>query len=136
MGSAIEVARAIEMVRAKQSRGKLRKESGTALGALLTWLAASGMVIIEQVPDEWSIVALVLGALVGVANVYVARFTEPAVTESQQERIVREVEKLEEWQQAADSRVELPVYSEASTGDVAVDPVEYEGRHRAVPYAD
>lgn len=136
MGSAIEVARAIEMVRAEQSRGKLRKESGTALGALLTWLAASGMAIIEQVPDEWSIVALALGALVGVANVYVARFTEPAVTESQQKRIVREVERLEEWQQASDSRVELPVYSEASTGDVAVDPVEYEGRHRAVPYAD
>lgn len=135
MGNVFEVVRAIERVRSNQSHGKLRKESGTALGSLMAWLAASGMVLIDQIPHEWSVAALILGALVGVANVYVARFTEPAVTASQQQRIVREMEKIQEWE-AANSHVELPVYDGASTADALGGPVDYEGRHRAVPHAD
>ena len=135
MSKAFEISRAIEVVRAKQSHGKLRKESGAALGSLLTWLAASGVVLLEQVPEEWSIVALALGGLVGVANVYVARFTEPAVTAAQQKRIVREAYKLEGLEAVQDS-VNLPVYDDDSTADAVANPLDYEGRHRAVGDAD
>lgn len=108
---------AIEAVRAGQSAGKLRKESGSALLSLMTWLAMSGAVLVDQIPQEWSVVALVLGALVGAANVYVARFTEPAVTAAQEERILREVERVEAAEEAAAAPVELPVYSGESTRD-------------------
>ena len=106
---------AIEAVRASQSGGKLRKESGSALVSLMTWLAVSGAVLIEQVPEEWSFAALVLGALVGAANVYVARFTEPAVTQMQQDRILREVDRVETAEAVAAAPAVLPVYRGEST---------------------
>lgn len=106
---------AIEAVRASQSAGKLRKESGSALVSLMTWLAVSGAVLIEQVPEEWSVAALTLGALVGAANVYVARFTEPAVTQMQQDRILREVDRVETAEAVAAAPAALPVYRGEST---------------------
>lgn len=107
--------KAIEAVRDAQSAGKLRKESGSALVSLLTWLAVSGAVLIEQIPEEWSVAALILGALVGAANVYVARFTEPAVTQMQQDRILREVDRVEAAEAVAAAPAELPVYRGEST---------------------
>ena len=106
---------AIETIRASQSAGQLRKESGSALVSLLTWLAVSGAVLIEQIPEEWSVAALVLGALVGAANVYVARFTEPAVTKSQEDRILREVDRVETAAAVAAAPAVLPVYRGEST---------------------
>lgn len=106
---------AIEAIRATQSAGQLRKESGSALVSLLTWLAVSGAVLIEQIPEEWSVAALILGALVGAANVYVARFTEPAVTQMQQDRILREVDRVEAAEAVAAAPAELPVYRGEST---------------------
>ena len=106
---------AIEAVRASQSAGQLRKESGSALLSLMTWLAVSGAVLIEQIPEEWSVAALILGALVGAANVYVARFTEPAVTQMQQDRILREVDRVEAAAAVAAAPAELPVYRGEST---------------------
>lgn len=106
---------AIESVRAGQSSGKLRKESGAAFASLMTWLAVSGAVLVDQIPEEWSVAALVLGALVGAANVYVARFTEPAVTQKQEERILREVDRVEAEREAAAAPAELPVYRGEST---------------------
>ena len=107
--------KAIGAVRDAQSSGKLRKESSSALVSLLTWLAVSGAVLIEQIPEEWSVAALILGALVGAANVYVARFTEPAVTQMQQDRILREVDRVEAAEAVAAAPAELPVYRGEST---------------------
>lgn len=107
--------KAIGAVRDAQSSGQLRKESGSALVSLLTWLAVSGAVLIEQIPEEWSVAALILGALVGAANVYVARFTEPAVTQMQQDRILREVDRVEAAETVAAAPAELPVYRGEST---------------------
>lgn len=107
--------KAIGAVRDAQSAGKLRKESSSALVSLLTWLAVSGAVLIEQIPEEWSVAALILGALVGAANVYVARFTEPAVTQMQQDRILREVDRVEAAETVAAAPAELPVYRGEST---------------------
>lgn len=107
--------KAIGAVRASQPAGKLRKESGSALVSLLTWLAVSGAVLIEQIPEEWSVAALILGALVGAANVYVARFTEPAVTQMQQDRILREVDRVEAAEAVAAAPAALPVYRGEST---------------------
>lgn len=113
--SKVATKQAIEAVRASQSAGKLRKESGSALVSLLTWLAVSGAVLIEQIPEEWSVAALILGALVGLANVYVARFTEPAVTQMQQDRILREVDRVETAEAVAAAPAALPVYRGEST---------------------
>lgn len=107
--------KAIGAVRDAQSSGKLRKESSSALVSLLTWLAVAGAVLIEQIPEEWSVAALILGALVGAANVYVARFTEPAVTQMQQDRILREVDRVEAAETVAAAPAELPVYRGEST---------------------
>ena len=72
-------------------------------------------VLIEQIPEEWSVAALILGALVGAANVYVARFTEPAVTQMQQDRILREVDRVEAAEAVAAAPAALPVYRGEST---------------------
>ena len=111
---------AIEAIRDAQSAGQLRKESGSALVSLMTWLAVSGAVLIEQIPEEWSVAALILGALVGAANVYVARFTEPAVTQMQQDRILREVDRVEAAEAVAAAPAELPVYRGESTQSAGV----------------
>lgn len=114
--------RAAQGVRSKQSSLALRKESLSALAALLAWVVT----LIAENADTIPAAAGTVGQVVAVATSALAfgisRFTVPALTRGQQQRLVAEAERIELADSVAAKPATLPVY----TG-----PTVNEGKHRA-----
>ena len=107
--------RAVENVRRTQSPLALRKESLSALIALVVWVATLIVDNIDAIPAETGAAGDVLGVAASLAAYGLARFTVPALTHGQQQKLVAEAERVERADQDAARPVTLPVYTGPTT---------------------
>ena len=94
-----------------------RKESFSALVALIAWVAALVADNVDSVPAEAGIAGQVIAILCSMVAVGVARFTVPALTEGQAKKLVSRAETLQAREQAAGKVATLPTYTGVSTAD-------------------
>ena len=105
------VERAAQNVRRTQNPLALRKESLSALAALVVWVATLIADNLDTLPAVAGNVGHVLGIVASVIAYGVARFTVPALTHGQQRQLVAEAERVERADQDAARPVTLPVYT-------------------------
>lgn len=113
MNPTTTMEKATERVRDKQTPLALRKESLSALAALVVWVATLVAEHVETIPETAGTWGQALAVAVSTAAVVVARFTKPALTPGQQRELIEEAERLEALEAARaaeDAPVELPVY--------------------------
>lgn len=103
--------RAVENVRRTQSPLALRKESLSALIALVVWVATLIVDNIDAIPATTGAAGDVLGVAASLVAYGLARFTVPALTQGQQQKLVAEAERVEKADQDAARPVTLPVYT-------------------------
>lgn len=114
--------RAVKGVRSKQSSLALRKESLSALAALLAWVVTLIAENADTIPAAAGSVGQVAAVAASALAFGIARFTVPALTVGQQQQIIAEAERIERADSEAAEPVTLPVY----TG-----PTVNGGKHRA-----
>ena len=107
--------RAVENVRRTQSPLALRKESLSALIALIVWVATLIVDNIDAIPATTGAAGDVLGVAASLVAYGLARFTVPALTHGQQQKLVAEAERVERADQDAARPVTLPVYTGPTT---------------------
>lgn len=112
------VTRAVENVRRTQAPLALRKESLSALAALVVWVATLIADNIATIPTAAGNVGQVLGLVASVVAYGVARFTVPALTQGQQQKLVAEAERIETADADAARPVTLPVYTGPTVAEV------------------
>lgn len=105
------VERAAQNVRRTQAPLALRKESLSALAALVVWVATLIADNIATIPTAAGNVGQVLGLAASVVAYGVARFTVPALTQGQQQKLVAEAERIDRDDEEATRPVTLPVYT-------------------------
>lgn len=110
--------RAADNLRARQSPLQLRKESLTALTALVVWVCTLIADNIAAIPAEAGVVGTILGVVASGVAYGVARFTVPALTKGQEQRLIAEAERVETAEQEAAAPLTLPTYTFASTAEV------------------
>lgn len=105
--------KATDRVRDKQTPLALRKESLSALAALLVWVATLVAEHVETIPDTAGTWGQALGIAASALAVGIARYTKPALTPGQQRELIEEAERLdalEAARAAEDAPAELPIY--------------------------
>ena len=107
--------RAVENVRRTQSPLALRKESLSALVALVVWVATLIVDNIDAMPATTGAAGDVLGVAASLVAYGLARFTVPALTHGQQQKLVAEAERIETADADAARPVTLPVYTGPTT---------------------
>lgn len=112
------VERAAQNVRRTQAPLALRKESLSALAALVVWVATLIADNIATIPTAAGNVGQVLGLVASVVAYGVARFTVPALTQGQQQKLVAEAERIETADADAARPVTLPVYTGPTVAEV------------------
>lgn len=112
------VERAAQNVRRTQAPLALRKESLSALAALVVWVATLIADNIATLPAAAGNVGQVLGLVASVVAYGVARFTVPALTKGQQQKLVAEAERIETADADAARPVTLPVYTGPTVAEV------------------
>lgn len=112
------VERAAQNVRRTQAPLALRKESLSALTALVVWVATLIADNIATLPAVAGNVGQVLGLAASVVAYGVARFTVPALTQGQQQKLVAEAERIETADAYAARPVTLPVYTGPTIAEV------------------
>ena len=112
------ITRAVENVRRTQTPLALRKESLSALAALVVWVATLIADNIATLPAVAGNVGQVLGIVASVVAYGVARFTVPALTQGQQQKLVAEAERIETADADAARPVTLPVYTGPTVAEV------------------
>lgn len=110
--------RAVENVRRTQSPLALRKESLSALVALAVWVATLIVDNIDTIPATTGAAGDILGVVASLVAYGLARFTVPAVTEGQEQKLIAEAERVENAEQEAAAPLTLPTYTFASTAEV------------------
>ena len=110
--------RAVENVRRTQSPLALRKESLSALIALVVWVATLIVDNIDAIPATTGAAGDVLGVLASLVAYGLARFTVPAVTKGQEQRLLAETARIEEADADAARPVTLPVYTGPTVAEV------------------
>lgn len=108
------VERAAQNVRRTQSPLALRKESLSAFVVLVAWVATLITDNIDSIPVAGT-TAQIVGTIASIIAVVVARFTVPALTHGQQQKLVAEAERVERADQDAARPVTLPVYTGPTT---------------------
>lgn len=103
--------RAVENVRRTQSPLALRKESLSALVALVVWVATLIVDNIDAIPAATGAAGDVLGVAASLVAYGLARFTVPAVTKGQEQRLIAETARVEKADQDAARPLTLPVYT-------------------------
>ena len=103
--------RAVENVRRTQSPLALRKESLSALVALVVWVATLIVDNIDAIPAATGAAGDVLGVVASLVAYGLARFTVPAVTKGQEQKLVAEAQRIEHADAEATRPVTLPVYT-------------------------
>lgn len=109
------VERAAQNVRRTQSPLALRKESLSALAALVVWVATLIVDNIDAIPAVAGAAGDVLGVAASLVAYGLARFTVPALTQGQQQKLVAEAERVERADQDAARPITLPVYTGPTT---------------------
>jgi len=104
------VERAAQNVRRTQSPLALRKESLSAFVVLVAWVATLITDNIDSIPVAGT-TAQIVGTIASIIAVVVARFTVPALTQGQQQKLVAEAERIETADADAARPVTLPVYT-------------------------
>lgn len=112
------VERAAQNVRRTQSPLALRKESLSALAALLVWVATLIADNIDAIPAAAGTVGQVVGVVVSALVFGVTRFTVPALTQGQQQKLVAEAERIETADADAARPITLPVYTGPTVAEV------------------
>lgn len=108
------IERAAKNIRFTQSPLALRKESLTALAALLVWVATLVAENVDAIPAVAGAAGQILGVVASCVAFGVSRFTVPALTRGQQQRLIAETQRLEvESQPHA-----LPVYTGPTVDEV------------------
>ena len=107
--------RAVENVRRTQSPLALRKESLSALVALVVWVATLIVDNIDAMPAVAGAAGDVLGVAASLVAYGLARFTVPALTHGQQQKLVAEAERIETADADAARPITLPVYTGPTT---------------------
>lgn len=110
--------RAVENVRRTQSPLALRKESLSALIALIVWVATLIVDNIDAIPATTGAAGDVLGVAASLVAYGLARFTVPALTQGQQQKLVAEAERIETADADAARPVTLPVYTGPTVAEV------------------
>lgn len=112
------VERAAQNVRRTQTPLALRKESLSALAALVVWVATLIADNLDTLPAVAGNVGQVLGIVASVVAYGVARFTVPALTQGQQQKLVAEAERIDRDDEEAARPVTLPVYTGPTVAEV------------------
>lgn len=115
------VERAVENVRRTQSPLHLRKESLSALLAVVVWVATLIADNIDQIPAVAGNTGQIIGLAASVLAYGVARFTVPAITKGQQDQLVAEAQRIEQADQAraeAARPATLSVYTGPTVAEV------------------
>ena len=112
------VQRAVENVRRTQSPLALRKESLSALVALVVWVATLIVDNIDAIPAATGTAGDVLGVVASLVAYGLARFTVPALTQGQQQKLVAEAERIETADADAARPITLPVYTGPTVDEV------------------
>lgn len=112
------VERAAQNVRRTQAPIALRKESLSALAALVVWVATLIADNLDTLPAVAGNVGQILGIVASVVAYGVARFTVPALTQGQQQKLVAEAERVEKADADAARPVTLPVYTGPTVDEV------------------
>lgn len=107
--------RAVENVRRTQSPLALRKESLSALVALVVWVATLIVDNIDAIPATTGAAGDALGVAASLVAYGLARFTVPALTHGQQQKLVAEAERIETADADAARPITLPVYTGPTT---------------------
>lgn len=103
--------RAVENVRRTQTPLALRKESLSALVALIVWVATLIVDNIDAIPAVAGAAGDVLGVAASLVAYGLARFTVPALTQGQEQKLVAEAQRIEHADAEAARPVTLPVYT-------------------------
>lgn len=111
--------RAVENVRRTQTSLTLRKESLSALVALVVWVATLIVDNIDSIPAVAGAAGDVLGVVASVVAYGLARFTVPAVTKGQEQRLLAETARVEQADEKAARPITLPVYTGPTVSEVA-----------------
>ena len=109
--------RAVENVRRTQSPLALRKESLSAIVVLVAWVATLITDNIDSIPVAGT-TAQIVGTAASIIAVVVTRFTVPALTQGQQQKLVAEAERVEKADADAARPVTLPVYTGPTVDEV------------------
>lgn len=112
------VERAAQNVRRTQSPLALRKESLSALIALIVWVATLIVDNIDAIPATTGAAGDVLGVAASLVAYGLARFTVPALTKGQQQKLVAEASRIETADADAARPVTLPVYTGPTVAEV------------------
>lgn len=113
------VERAAQNMRRTQTPLALRKESLSALAALVVWVATLIADNLDTLPTAAGNVGHIIGIVASVIAYGVARFTVPALTHGQQQKLVAEAERVERADQDAARPITLPVYTGPTVEQVA-----------------
>ena len=105
------VERAAQNVRREQSPLALRKESLSALVVFLTWVVTLIAENVDSIPATAGAVGQIAGVAVSAVALWIARFTVPALTEGQEQKLVAEAQRIETADAEAARPVTLPVYT-------------------------
>ena len=118
----IDIVRGIaKAVQNKQTKGELRKESSSSLVTVLGVVALIATALIDVVPAEWTIFAAILSGIAAGVNFYITRFTVPAITDGQINRL--EAEAAVQMNQVTAPEPSLPVHDiESTNGGSTVRP--------------
>lgn len=112
------ITRAVENVRRTQTPLALRKESLSALAALVVWVATLIADNLDTLPAVAGNVGHILGVVASVVAYGVARFTVPALTQGQEQKLVAEAQRIEHADAEATRPVTLPVYTGPTVDEV------------------
>ena len=107
----------VNSIRRTQTGLEQRKESFSALVALIAWVAALVADNVDSIPVEAGIAGQVIAVVCSVVAVGIARFTVPALTEGQAKQLVSRAETLQAREEAASGAGTLPTYTGVSTAD-------------------
>ena len=110
------VQRAADNVRRAQTPLQLRKESLSALAALLVWVATIIAENIDSIPLDGT-AGQIIGVVASAVAYGVARFTVPALTKGQEQKLIAEAERVETAEKEATAPLTLPTYTFASTAE-------------------
>lgn len=110
-------ARAVDNIRRAQTPLQVRKESLSALAALLVWVATIIADNVDTIPIDGT-AGQIIGVIASAVAYGVARFTVPALTHGQEQKLIAEAERLEQVERDAAKPVTLPIYTGPSSTEV------------------
>ena len=111
------VEQAARSLRRTQTGLTMRKESLSALLALVVWVATLIADNVDSIPAAAGHAGQALAVVCSIAAVAIARFTVPALTPGQEAQLVSRAETLQAMDTARNAPLTLPVYDGPTTAE-------------------